>query len=560
MFARIKKTGGYGYLQLVENHREGNKVKQTVIATLGRFDQLNESGKLNSLLRSLTKHSGHAILLEARDKAQEIGVETRRIGAPLLFQRLWERTGCAAVIQHFLSQRKFEIPIERIIFSTVMHRILSSGSDRECVLRWLPGYHLHDLDELHLHQWYRAMAWLGEILPASAQQIGKTPFAPRCTKDLIEERLFALSRDLFTEIDVAFFDTTTLYFEGEGGDTIGCRGHNKDGHPELPQMVVGVVMDNTGRPICCEMWPGNTADVSTLIPIVDRLRKRFGIRSVCVVADRGMISAETISELEKRRWEYILGARLRNTTEVCEDVLGRAGRYQTVHPPSADPKAPSPLKVKEVWVDDHRYVVCLNPSQARKDASDREAIVESLKAALRCGDKSLVGNKGYRKYLRTGDHDFSIDEEKISEEARYDGKWVLRTNTSLSSSEVALKYKQLWMVESLFRMIKSLFETRPIYHKLDETIRGHVFCSFLALKLMNELQSCLETHGIDTELCQVLSDINMLTEVDVIQDNKRFVLRSNVKGVCGKVFGAVGVAMPPTIRQVEGCGAQDRLS
>jgi len=282
MFARIKKTAGYGYLQLVENHREGNKVKQTVIATLGRADQLNESGKLNSLLRSLTKQSMHAMLIEARDKADEYGIQTRRIGIPLLFQRLWEETGCAATIQHFASQRKFEIPLERILFSTVIHRIMSSGSDRGCVMRWLPGYNVEDLDDPRLHQWYRAMAWLGEDL-VPADQRGKTPFAPRCTKDLIEERLYAKDRDLFTEIDVAFFDTTTLYFEGQGGDTIGCRGHNKDGHPELPQMVVGVVMDNHGRPVCCEMWPGNTADVSSLIPCLlytspsprDRTRSRM---------------------------------------------------------------------------------------------------------------------------------------------------------------------------------------------------------------------------------------------------------------------------------------------
>lgn len=557
MFARIKKTAGYGYLQIVENHREGNKVKQTVIATLGRSDHLNESGQLNSLLRSLTKQSMHAMLIEAQDRADEFGVETRRIGVPLLFQRLWEETGCADAIKHFSLQRKFEIPLERILFATVIHRIMSSGSDRACVLRWLPGYNVGNLDDPRLHRWYRVMAWLGEAL-VPAQQRGKTPFAPRCTKDLIEERLYAQERDLFTEIDVAFFDTTTLYFEGQGGDTIGCHGHNKDGHPELPQMVVGVVMDNHGRPICCEMWPGNTADVSTLIPIVERLRKRFGIRSVCVVADRGMISAQTISALEDRKWDYILGARLRSTTEVRDEVISRAGRYQTVHPCSKDPRAPSPLKVKEVWVDDHRYVVCLNPSQARKDAADRCAIVDALKAALHGGDKSLVGNKGFRKYLCTGDHDFTIDDAKITEEARYDGKWVLRTNTSLPASEVALKYKQLWMVESLFRTMKTSFETRPIYHKVDETIRGHVFCSFLALKLMTELHRRLEAHDIDAEMCQVLSDIDALTEVEITQDEKRFVLRSNVKGLCGKVFSAVGVAIPPTIRQVDVGDTQDK--
>ncbi len=115
-------------------------------------------------------------------------------------------------------------------------------------------------------------------------------------------------------------------------------------------------------------------------------------------------------------------------------------------------------------------------------------MLASLRDALGKGDKSLVGNKGYRKYLRAGGKQFAVDEDKIQEEARYDGKWVLTTNTDLPAREVALKYKQLWMVEDVFRSMKSLLDTRPIYHKCDETIRGHVFCSFLALLLRKELE------------------------------------------------------------------------
>ncbi len=152
-------------------------------------------------------------------------------------------------------------------------------------------------------------------------------------------------------------------------------------------------------------------------------------------------------------------------------------------------KDPAPLKIKEVQVGEHRYVVCLNEEERRKDAHDREAIVASLRDQLRRGDKNLVGNKGYRRFLKNPDQShFAIDEEQIQIEARYDGIWVLRTDTDLDAETVAHAYKMLWTVEDTFRTAKSILETRPIYHKCDETIRGHVFCSFLALVLKHELE------------------------------------------------------------------------
>ncbi|MCU0836754.1 MAG: hypothetical protein MUC77_20350 [Chromatiaceae bacterium] len=168
-------------------------------------------------------------------------------------------------------------------------------------------------------------------------------------------------------------------------------------------------------------------------------------------------------------------------------MLARAGRYRIVREPGQSQEAPAPLAVKQVLVADRRYVVCRNADQAKKDAADRAAIVAALREQLKHGDKSLIGNRGYRKYLKGQGPHFQIDEAKLKAEARYDGKWVLRTNTDLPAEEVALKYKQLWQVEALFRATKSLLETRPIFHQRDETIRGHVFCSFLALILRKAL-------------------------------------------------------------------------
>jgi hypothetical protein len=236
---------------------------------------------------------------------------------------------------------------------------------------------------------------------------------------------------------------------------------------------------------------------------------------------------------------------MRSQDEVKEEVLSRV-----VPPQRSRSEDPSPLKVKEVWVDDHRYVVCLNEDQARKEAADREAIVAALREQLRSGAKSLVGNQGYRRYLSSGDPPgLAIDEAKIAEDARSDGKWVLRTHTDLDSAEVALQYKRLWRVEQWFRSCKSLLQTRRIDHKCDETIRGHVSCSFLALVLRQGLQARLEERGHDPEWADVIGDLDRLPVVEVEQGGTRFLLRTEVQGTWSQVFQAVGVALPPTVQQ-----------
>ncbi len=394
---------------------------------------------------------------------------------------------------------------------------------------------------------YRAMSFLGEEL---ADQSDATPFTPRRTKDRIEEMLFQRNRDLFSELDLVFFDTTSIYFEGNGGEHFGQRGFSKDHRPDLFQMVVGAVLDDNGRPICCEMWPGNTTDVTTLIPVVERIRKRFGVNSFCVVADRGMISAETVSLLEENNIACILGCRMRKVKAIQTEVLTRAGKYQEVYPESADRKKPAPLKVKEVHHDGKRYIVCVNERQARKDAADRQAIVDSLQEQLKKGAKSLVGNKGYRKYLRIEKESVRIDTDKIKADEVFDGKWVLITNTTLSGEQAALKYKELWRVERVFRDVKSLLETRPVYHQKDANIAGHVFCSFLALVLRKELDQRLSAAGHQFEWLHIQQDLKALQKVVIEESGKRFALRTECKGNCGKIFQAVGVAIPPTIQAV----------
>jgi len=543
MFVRAKKRGDVTYLQIVENQWIDGRSKQTILHSLGRLEQLTETGKLDGLLLSAKRFSQNLLVLNAHDKGESITTRTSVIGPEMIFGRLWRELGIDRVITTVAKGRHYGFSLERAIYLTVLHRLCVSGSDRAAE-KWKERHAIKGADSLALQHLYRAMAWLGELLdvPEPPER------APRCTKDLIEESLFAHRRNLLTGLELVFFDTTSIYFEGHGGVTIGEYGHSKDHRPDLRQMVVGMVLDREGNPVCSEIRAGNTTDVTTLVPVVERLRRRFGIERVCIVADRGMISEQTIKQIEERRWHYILGARMRRSKEVRDEVLSRGGRYHEVFPKSPIKKDPSPLQVKEVKVDDQRYVVCLNIDEAEKDRHDREAILESLRAALAHGDKSLIGNNGYRRFVKGSGERFEIDEQKVEEEARYDGKWVLRTNTELSAAEVALGYKQLWMVEDIFRTMKSVLETRPIYHKCDETIRGHAFCSFLALVLRKELQDRIERKGWTLEWNDIIRDLNSLQELEITTEGKRYVLRTETEGTIGKVFQACGVALPPTLR------------
>jgi hypothetical protein len=297
MFVRLKRSGRHEYLQLVENQRIDGRVKQRVLITLGRRDELQENGALDSLISSCARFAKQTAVIQAHRAGRTQSASAVRIGPALVFERLWRDLGIPEILGQLLAHRKFEFPVERAVFLTVLHRLFEPGSDRAAEV-WRRDYRIAGTEHLQLQHLYRAMAWLGETLP-EAEQAHATPFAPRCTKDVIEERLFARHRDLFTDLHLVFFDTTSLYFEGNGGQTLGEYGHSKDHRPDRRQMIVGAVLDAEGRPVCCEMWPGNTSDARTLIPIVDRLKGRFGIGSLCIVADRGMISKGTIQELQK---------------------------------------------------------------------------------------------------------------------------------------------------------------------------------------------------------------------------------------------------------------------
>jgi hypothetical protein len=272
-------------------------------------------------------------------------------------------------------------------------------------------------------------------------------------------------------------------------------------------------------------------------------------RRACIVADRGMISTATIAALEAQKIDYILGARERSTKEVRETVLHDDGAAVPLTIPRQ--KGETDLAVKEVKVLGRRYIVCRNAEEARKDAETRAKLLAGLRRKLAEGGKGLVANTGYRRFLAAPEGDgFAIDPAKVEADAQFDGVFVLRTSLTLAALAVVLRYRNLLAVEQSFLAAKALLATRPIFHRTDAAIRGHIFCTFLALVLRKELLDRLAARGGTMPEWQcIIDDLIDLSTVEVEQDGRRALLRTAPRPSIDPIRRAIGLTLPPVYQE-----------
>ncbi|MBM3310669.1 MAG: IS1634 family transposase [Candidatus Aminicenantes bacterium] len=525
MFIRIKRSLQkgtlYEYLQIAQSYRKDGKPRQRVLATLGRRDEILANGRYDALLESMAKFSEkHRALAAGREMAARTA---KSWGPALIFGRLWEEQGLPEIIRALAEDRKFAFDVERVVFAMALQRLCAPGSDLQGsgwveTVEGLPG--------IELQHFYRANGFLAEV------------------REELERALFQRDRDLFSqELDLVFLDTTSVYVYRDTETTLRKRGYSRDRRPDLPQVVLGVAVDRKGWPVSWEIFPGHTADPAALEAMVGKLRERFRIRRIIVVADRGMMGKDSLALLTEGNtpYDYILGCRMRKQKEVNEEVLSRAGRYEEV-----DKK----LKIKEVRIDDRRYVVCLNEEEARKDKAARAAILARLEEKLAEGPKSLLGNKGYARFLKMTKEAMRINDEAVAAEARLDGKFVLRTNTELPAAEVAQTYKSLWRVERTFRETKSTLEVRPIFHHRDDTTIGHIVAGFLALRLEVDLHRRLEEKRVETSWPTLMRDLSEVRAVRVELGEKTYLLRTDLRGSAFEAFQAAGVRPPSPVTLV----------
>lgn len=302
-------------------------------------------------------------------------------------------------------------------------------------------------------------------------------------KDLLQDISFQHTLSLFEgQINVLFYDVTTLYFEAEDEDDLRKTGFSKDGKAQHPQIVLGLLVSRGGYPLAFEMFEGNRFEGKTMLPVVEAFQKKYGVDKSIVVADAGLLSLENIEALIEQGYGFILGARIKNESVLIKEQILN---LKLENGQSKEILKPSGL----------RLIVSYSSSRAIKDKKNRERGLRRLEQSLKSGrlTKRHINNRGYNKFLKLkGKIDVSIDYEKFNKEGKWDGIKGYLTNTTLSPTEVIEQYGDLWQIEKAFRISKTDLRIRPIYHRLKHRIETHLIIAFCSYKLYKELERQLK--------------------------------------------------------------------
>lgn len=526
MFARIKTAYNRNgterrYLQICESRREEGKVRQKVLCNLGRVEELQE-GKLDDLIRSLAKFSQNLAVVSA---AEDLFADwSKEYGPTMVFRRLWEKLGLHEIINQLVDETEMSIDVQEAVFCMVLNRLIEPTS-KLGVNDWKEDVYRPQFDALQLHHFYRAIDFLDEF------------------KDTIEQKLFYRHTDLFSgQLDLVFFDTTSTYVEGSAGafDLLDY-GHSKDHRPDRLQVMIGLLMSRDGMPIAHHVFPGNTPDTEAFMEAIRDLKQRFNVQRVIVVGDRGMMGKRTLDLLEELNLQYILGVRMRSI-KLAPEIIADPSPFVTV-------EEKNNLKVKEVTLNNNRYIVCLNEEEAKRDVIVRKRIEEKLRKKLEHGSlKDLVGNSEYKRYLNVVEEAATINEEKLKQAELFDGLYILQTNTELPTAEVATAYKDLWQIERAFRNLKSTLDLRPVFHWTEKRIAGHIMLCFLALVVQIKFQKLLTECGSEYGYTEVIRALRKVHIVNMKVKNSEHLVRTEVHGAAAVAFKAVGARVPDRVQ------------
>lgn len=478
------------YYQLAETRWDPEKRQPTVhiIHNFGRADALDREA-LRRLARSISRVANAGVDVPADVAAPGEAIElewARPLGAVHVARALWEELGIGEVLRGHERRTGRRAPHELALFTMVANRLLEPGSKLACHEHWVPErVYLPEADALTLDQLYFALDFLDTHSAA------------------IEQEIFFRTADLFrADVDLIFWDTTTVYFEVDDEDAgaetrrgttlppLRKRGHSKESRDENPQVVVGLALTRDGLPVRSWVFPGNTMDATTVAQVKEELRG-WKLGRAIFVGDAGMDSAANRRALAKGLGHYLLAMPIGKLKEVQEEVLARPGRFHRVT---------ESLEVKEVMVGEgerrRRYVVCRNRQEAARQRQHRAQLLAELRQELTRLDPAapehtkraceLVASARYGRYLSRGPGGrLALDAAAIRRAARMDGKYVLLTNDdTLTPEDVGLGYKAMAIIETCFRRLKTTgLRIRPVYHWTAHRIVSHVKLCVLALLL-----------------------------------------------------------------------------
>jgi transposase len=538
MFIKTTKSGKYEYAQLVESYRENGATRHRVMLNLGRLDQIRNNPSFQRMAQKLAELS--AVQSETNNLEDIEDAEIFNYGY-LAYRRLWEKFSLPTLLADAAGKAQFDL--DQACFLMAVQHLLDPRSKRGTHAR---QFRYFRLPQVELHHLYRAL----DILERS--------------KERFEEALFNLNRNLFNmQVDVVFFDVTTFHFESVRRDSLKDFGFSKNGKFNEVQVVLGLLIDRTGRPVGYELFPGHTFDGNTLELALESLEKRFGIHRVIIVADRGINSKLNLKRILEKGYGYIVASRLKKMPEKILELAFDSAGYcdlSAAGEPAFGFKAldyVNRFKVEnQVHTLPEKLIVTYSDIRAQKDKADRERFIEKAKLLLK--DKARIkaqakrGGKKYLKEVTESSSDWALDEAAILKDARFDGYYAVQTSEeNLSPQEVLEIYHDLWKIEESFRVMKSTLEVRPVFHWTEPRIKGHFVLCFLAFLMERTLEFKLNEAGLPSSPEQIREALNSLNYVEVTVQEKKFLIKTKALSLAHDIWRLLRLRPPKNVTPSE---------
>lgn len=532
MFVRcMKNSNGRRYLRIVENvwNREKRKSEQKILFTLGRLDELQATGQIDSITRSLSRLCKRLRLV---DMSKDVSVEQTYIyGSVYVLKKLIERTPLQEITEGiFEAHEQLEISFTEVVFAMVASRFVKPCSKLSLKERWLDRLYPEIIHaDIPLHHLYRSL----DLLAEHKEDIQRQLIYPDS-----QHSLFQAPR-----LELVFYDTTTLRFESVRTDKGNLRrfGYSKEMRTDCTQVILGLMLDSEGLPVGYELFPGNTYEGKTLPLILDRLKEAYQIKRLIFVADRGIISAKNLNEITSAGFEFIMGMKL---WAMKDNEIGQISEIREWDYTSEN------YKVKEMGHPDGRLIITWSRDRANRDVQVRSDILEKLRIKLSRENRpeKLISHRGYGKYLKVVKQgEVAIDEDAIQTESHRDGLFGILTNVSkedLSAKDIVDRYKELWRIEDAFGEIKGTMEARPMFHWTDKRIEGHMMVCFLAYYLEALVTKLIKEANCDFSALSAFDALNQIRAVPVEVRGQTVWVRTKIEGIAAKVMQALKIRIP----------------
>lgn len=543
MFLKRTRSKNFTYLSLVETYREDGQVRHRTLLQFGREDELRENRALQRLVDSIARVANTTATIDRKESSKLPALENiqeqsrTNWGVVKVYRALWNLFELDTVLKKACRSSRRAYDLSSTVFSTVLGRLMRPSSKLKVYERQSQYFGLKEAELQHL---YRAMDALAD------------------GKDEIEHELFERQRNLFNmKIDIVLYNVTTLYLESARSDDLKAFGHSKDAKFGEAQVVLGLLVDMQGRPIGFDLFPGNTFEGHTLIQTLSKLRHRFQIRQVVIVADRGINSKLNLYAIKEAGFDYIVGTRIKNLPKAIQEKILNRDEYRSLVKDENESVQYRALDyVNKVTFENEdgikgsqklsELLICTwSKARAEKDARDRHQLVDRARQLLSTPSKIPV-RRGPRRFI-TADHSANptIDQARIDEDAKWDGFYGIQSSQkNLAPSAILDAYHSLWKIEESFRVIKHTLRARPIFHWTPQRIKGHLVMCFIAFLLERTLELTLEQKQIKASTDTIREALSSLEVSTLTADGQTFYLTSPVQGLANSILRALKLPLP----------------